>query len=82
MTGGCIGGLILFEVATDLALLMIAAAFVAGLVDASAGGGGLITVPARVIKPLLGSPRPGWRCGCCFKRSAKAIRTITHGLPV
>ena len=48
-SGGCIGGLILFEVATDLALLMIAAAFVAGLVDAIAGGGGLITVPALLL---------------------------------
>ena len=52
-SGGCIGDLILLEGATDLALLLIAAAFVAGLVDAIAGGGGLITVPARVIKPLL-----------------------------
>ena len=39
-SGGCIGGLSLFEVATDLALLMIAAAFVAGLVDAIAGVAG------------------------------------------
>ena len=48
-SGGCIGGLILFEGATDLALLMIAAAFVAGLVDAIAGGGGVITVPALLL---------------------------------
>ena len=39
-SGGCIGGLILLEVATDLALLLIAAAFVAGLVAAIAGVAG------------------------------------------
>ena len=33
-----------------------------------------VRVGARVIKPLLGSPRPGWRCGCCFKRSARVPR--------
>ena len=33
----------MFEVATNLALLLICAAFVAGFVDAIAGGGGLIT---------------------------------------
>jgi uncharacterized membrane protein YfcA len=39
----------MFEVATHLALLLICAAFVAGFVDAIAGGGGLITVPALVL---------------------------------
>ena len=39
----------MFEVATHLALLLICAAFVGGFVDAIAGGGGLITVPALVL---------------------------------
>ena len=39
----------MFEVATNLALLLICAAFVAGFVDAIAGGGGLITVPVLVL---------------------------------
>ncbi len=39
----------MFEVATHLALLLICAAFVAGFVDAIAGGGGLITVPVLVL---------------------------------
>ena len=39
----------LFEVAGDLALLLIVAAFVAGVVDSIAGGGGLITVPALLL---------------------------------
>lgn len=43
----------MFEVATDLALLLMLAAFVAGFVDAIAGGGGLITVPALL---LAGAP--------------------------
>jgi uncharacterized protein len=38
-----------FEVAPHLAILLIAAAFLAGLVDAIAGGGGLITVPALLL---------------------------------
>jgi uncharacterized protein len=38
-----------FEVTTDLALLLILVAFVAGFVDAIAGGGGLITVPALLL---------------------------------
>lgn len=38
-----------FEVATHLAALLILAAFVAGFVDAIAGGGGLITVPALLL---------------------------------
>lgn len=47
--GGYIGGLILFEVAGDLAALLVGAAFVAGVVDSIAGGGGLITVPALLL---------------------------------
>lgn len=38
-----------FEIATDLALFLIAAAFVAGFVDSIAGGGGLITLPALLL---------------------------------
>ena len=38
-----------FEVTADLAALLIVAAFLAGLVDAIAGGGGLITVPALLL---------------------------------
>ncbi|MBB5720607.1 hypothetical protein FHS72_000211 [Loktanella ponticola] len=41
------------EIAFDLVLLLMAAAFVAGIVDAIAGGGGLITLPALV---LAGAP--------------------------
>ena len=39
----------MFEIATHLALILILAAFVAGLVDSIAGGGGLITVPALLL---------------------------------
>jgi hypothetical protein len=39
----------MFEVATHLALMLILAAFCAGLVDSIAGGGGLITVPALLL---------------------------------
>lgn len=39
----------MFEIATHLALLLILAAFVAGFVDAIAGGGGLISVPMLLI---------------------------------
>ena len=39
----------MFEVAADLALLLVLAAFLAGFVDAIAGGGGLITVPALLL---------------------------------
>lgn len=39
----------MFEVATHLALLLILAAFVAGFVDAIAGGGGLIAMPMLLI---------------------------------
>jgi uncharacterized protein len=46
---GFIGASILFEVATDTALLLVLAAFCAGFVDAIAGGGGLISVPALLL---------------------------------
>lgn len=39
----------MFEVVPHLALLLIAAAFLAGFVDAIAGGGGLIAVPALLL---------------------------------
>jgi uncharacterized membrane protein YfcA len=38
-----------FEVATHLALILILAAFVAGVVDSIAGGGGLVTVPVLLL---------------------------------
>ena len=37
------------EIATEFALLLVLAAFCAGLVDSIAGGGGLITVPALLL---------------------------------
>ncbi len=43
------GALILFEVATDVAVVLIIAAFLAGLIDSIAGGGGLIAVPALLL---------------------------------
>lgn len=39
----------MFEVAADIALLLILAAFAAGFVDSIAGGGGLIAMPALLI---------------------------------
>ena len=39
----------MFEIATHLALILIAVAFVAGFVDAIAGGGGLLSVPALLL---------------------------------
>jgi hypothetical protein len=39
----------MFEVASHLALLLILAAFCAGVIDSIAGGGGLITVPALLL---------------------------------
>ena len=39
----------MFEVSLHLALMLLCAAFVAGFVDAIAGGGGLITVPALLL---------------------------------
>lgn len=39
----------MFEIATDLALLLMLAAFLAGFVDSIAGGGGLISVPALLL---------------------------------
>lgn len=38
-----------FEVAADILVLLMLAAFVAGFIDSIAGGGGLITVPALMI---------------------------------
>lgn len=43
----------MFEIAPDLVALLMLAAFVAGIVDSIAGGGGLITVPALL---LVGAP--------------------------
>lgn len=37
------------DLAFDIALLLLAAAFLAGFVDSIAGGGGLITVPALLL---------------------------------
>ena len=42
----------LFELTLTVALLLILAAFVAGVVDSIAGGGGLITVPALLLAGL------------------------------
>ena len=39
----------MFELSLDLVLMLIAAAFAAGFVDAIAGGGGLITVPMLML---------------------------------
>lgn len=39
----------MFEVATHLLVLLVCAAFLAGFVDAIAGGGGLITVPVLLL---------------------------------
>ncbi|ARC37053.1 hypothetical protein A6J80_12300 [Paracoccus yeei] len=39
----------MFELSLDLVLMLVAAAFAAGFVDAIAGGGGLITVPALML---------------------------------
>lgn len=42
----------MFELTLTVALLLILAAFVAGIVDSIAGGGGLITVPALLLAGL------------------------------
>lgn len=42
----------MFELSLDLVLLLAGAAFAAGFVDAIAGGGGLITVPALMLAGL------------------------------
>lgn len=42
----------MFEISTDLAALLILAAFIAGFVDAIAGGGALITLPALLLAGL------------------------------
>lgn len=39
----------MFEMSLDIVLMLVAAAFAAGFVDAIAGGGGLITVPALML---------------------------------
>jgi hypothetical protein len=46
---GCKGGAMLFEFAAETVALLALAAFVAGFIDAIAGGGGLITVPAVLL---------------------------------
>lgn len=43
----------MFEVGTEVVALLMAAAFIAGIVDSIAGGGGLITLPVLV---LAGAP--------------------------
>lgn len=42
----------MFEVTLTIALFLIAAAFLAGVIDSIAGGGGLITVPALLLAGL------------------------------
>ena len=42
----------MFEVTLTVALLLIGAAFLAGIIDSIAGGGGLITVPALLLAGL------------------------------
>jgi uncharacterized membrane protein YfcA len=42
----------MFEIATEAVLLLMAAAFLAGIIDSIAGGGGLITVPALLLAGL------------------------------
>ncbi|TKW66699.1 MAG: hypothetical protein DI616_09410 [Paracoccus denitrificans] len=42
----------MFELSLDLVIMLIGAAFVAGFVDAIAGGGGLITVPVLMLAGL------------------------------
>ncbi|MCK8483497.1 TSUP family transporter [Aliiroseovarius sp. S2029] len=39
----------MFDLTTEILLLLLAAAFVAGFIDSIAGGGGLITVPALLL---------------------------------
>ena len=42
----------MFEVSLELILILLAAGFVAGFIDAIAGGGGLITVPALLLSGM------------------------------
>ncbi|MFZ2102462.1 MAG: TSUP family transporter [Oricola sp.] len=42
----------MFEFTTDILLLLVLAAFLAGFVDSIAGGGGLITIPALLLAGL------------------------------
>ncbi|WP_371169644.1 TSUP family transporter [Aliiroseovarius sp. 2305UL8-7] len=39
----------MFELSTEIILLLLAAGFIAGFIDSIAGGGGLITVPALLL---------------------------------
>ncbi|MCX8569217.1 MULTISPECIES: TSUP family transporter [Hyphomicrobiales] len=39
----------MFELSTDIVLVLTAAAFIAGFIDSIAGGGGLITIPALLL---------------------------------
>ena len=39
----------MFEVSLNLLMMLLGAAFVAGFIDAIAGGGGLITLPALLL---------------------------------
>ena len=50
----------MFEVATDVLIWLMLAAFVAGMVDSIAGGGGLITVCA--FSGIAGSRSAGLPC--------------------
>ena len=48
----------MFDPATDIALMLALAAFVAGFINSIAGGGGLITIPgafARRLQPCRGA---------------------------
>lgn len=42
----------MFDLTADLVMMLVAAAFVAGIIDAIAGGGGLITLPALLLAGL------------------------------
>lgn len=42
----------IFELATDIFLMLLVAAFIAGFIDSIAGGGGLITTPALLLAGL------------------------------
>jgi len=42
----------MFDMATETVLLLVLAAFIAGFIDAIAGGGGLVTVPALLLAGL------------------------------
>lgn len=42
----------MFDIATEMVIFLVVAAFVAGFIDSIAGGGGLITVPALLLAGL------------------------------